>query len=281
VATVSELPAGWLGKNHALNFGAARASGSLLLFTDADIIMQPDVLRRAVYYLEEEKLDHLAMTPDVEMQNWLLEAFIVIFTLLFSIFTQPWKLRDPNSPAHVGIGAFNLLRTHVYQKIGTHQAIAMRPDDDLKLGKIVKMHRYAQDLVLGQGFLMVRWYASLRELIDGLMKNAFSAVEYHAAYTIFVTLLMIVVNIWPFAAVWVTTGAVRWLYLTMVAMHAASYLAAANRLGARWWGVFAYPVVFALFVYIQWRAMFLTYYNNGIYWRDTHYSLVELRGNKV
>jgi hypothetical protein len=40
-------------------------------------------------------------------------------------------------------------------------------------------------------------------------------------------------------------------------------------------------VAFALFVYIQWRAMFLTFYNNGIYWRNTHYPLAALKANKV
>src|SRR5690606_5030460 len=72
VATVTELPRGWLGKNHAMYFGAQQASGELLLFTDADIVMRPDTLRRAVYYLEREKLDLLPMTPRVDMPSFLL-----------------------------------------------------------------------------------------------------------------------------------------------------------------------------------------------------------------
>ena len=43
----------------------------------------------------------------------------------------------------------------------------------------------------------------------------------------------------------------------------------------------AFPLAVLLLVYIQWRTMLLNYYHNGIRWRDTHYSLAELRANKV
>jgi glycosyltransferase involved in cell wall biosynthesis len=43
VIHVTSLPSGWLGKNHALDRGAAAANGEFLLFTDADIVMDPSV----------------------------------------------------------------------------------------------------------------------------------------------------------------------------------------------------------------------------------------------
>ena len=48
VIHVDQLPSEWLGKNHALWLGANRATGELLLFTDADIVMEPTSLTRAV-----------------------------------------------------------------------------------------------------------------------------------------------------------------------------------------------------------------------------------------
>ncbi|NIP78703.1 MAG: glycosyltransferase, partial [Gemmatimonadetes bacterium] len=42
VLHIDTLPPDWLGKNHALHRGAELASGELLLFTDADVVMRPD-----------------------------------------------------------------------------------------------------------------------------------------------------------------------------------------------------------------------------------------------
>ncbi len=281
VAHVTDLPRGWLGKNHAMYCGAQQAKGELLLFTDADIIMHPDCLRRAVTYLEHEQLDFLPMTPDCVMPTWLLEAFVTVFVIMFTLHVKPWKLRDPKSPAHVGIGAFNLIRKRVYEQIGTHQAIAMRPDDDLKLGKLVKKHGFVHDILNGNGYLSVKWYSSLSELIHGLEKNSFAAVEYRVGMVVFATVMIFLCNIWPFIAVWVTSGATRWINLTIIVMHCASFIATAWQLQHRLWSVVAYPLIFVLFVYIQWRTMLLNHWLGGIRWRDTLYPLAELKANKV
>ena len=49
----------------------------------------------------------------------------------------------------------------------------------------------------------------------------------------------------------------------------------------KWWQVLAFPLAVLLFVYIQWRTMFVTFKNGGIRWRGTHYPLSELKANRV
>ena len=63
VIHIDNLPDGWLGKNHALWVGSQQAVGNYLLFTDADIVMEPTVVTRAMAYLERNNLDHLAVIP--------------------------------------------------------------------------------------------------------------------------------------------------------------------------------------------------------------------------
>jgi len=52
-----ELPAGWLGKTHAMWTATNQANGDWLLFTDADVLFKPESVRRALAYGEAERAD--------------------------------------------------------------------------------------------------------------------------------------------------------------------------------------------------------------------------------
>jgi glycosyltransferase involved in cell wall biosynthesis len=281
VLHVTELPSGWLGKNFALYRGAQRASGDLLLFTDADVVMHPSTLRRAVGHMAAHEIDHLAVAPDVRMPGMLLRVFGVAFCIFFSLYARPWRAKDPKSQRFVGIGAFNLVRERVYRAVGTHRAIAMRPDDDIKLGKLIKKGGYRQEFLFGAGMMHVEWYASVKELIDGLMKNAFAGVEYRVFAIIGASAAQLTLNVWPFLALGLTRGGPRALYAAAVLVMLVVCADAARFLGVPRWYALGFPLATLLFVYIMWRSMLTALLTGGITWRGTHYSLADLRANKV
>jgi cellulose synthase/poly-beta-1,6-N-acetylglucosamine synthase-like glycosyltransferase len=275
------LPPGWLGKNHALYNGAQQATGDLLLFTDADVVMHPSTVRKAVGYLVANLLDHVTITPEVRMSGVLMEIFVGAFTIFFSLYARPWKAKHPKSKRFIGIGGFNLVRKSVYRAVGTHQAIAMRPDDDMKLGKLIKFGGYRQEVLFGRDMLQVEWYPSVREMIDGLMKNAFAGVNYSVLAIIASSIAQFLLNVWPFLGLFLTHG-ITWvlnaavvLLITLICWDSAHF-----HNSRRWYGI-GFPISTLLFVYILWRSMLLTFMNNGIRWRGTHYRLAELRANKV
>lgn len=281
VVHVADLPPGWLGKNHALAMGAGRATGPWLLFTDADVTMAPSTLRRAVSYAEQNGLDHLAMMPGIVMPSLLLQSFVVTFVTFFCIYFQPWKASNPRSKRYIGVGAFNLVRRDAYRQVGTHAAIRMRPDDDMMLGKLIKKHGFRQDSASGIGLISVPWYGSLREVFVGLEKNAFSGVNYSIPTVVAGAAAMLLLDVWPFVAMFVTQGATQWLYaltsLTLLALcwRVAGWLRLPRH------SALGFPLCVVLFLVIQWRAMVLTLKNRGIRWRDTHYPLDELKANRV
>jgi len=281
VEHIQDLPPGWLGKNHALHSAASRARGEFLLFTDADVVMEPDVLRRSIALMETDQLDHLAMPPRIVMPGLLLQSFAITFTVFFSAYFRPWKARDPRSKAYVGIGAFNLIRTKVYRQLGGHTSIAMRPDDDMMLGRIIKRNGLRQDFVDGTDKMLVPWYASTNEMIVGLEKNLFSGVEYRIWVVVLSSIIALMLNAGPFLMVFLTRGVPRILFGGSVAILLLASLGAAHRLRVPWLAAFLFPVAILLFIYVQWRAMLLTLWHQGIRWRDTFYPLAELKSNRV
>ena len=281
VVHLSELPPGWLGKNHAMHYGAQRAGGDLLLFTDADIVYEPTALSRAVGYFEQHQLAHLAIGPQTHMRGWLLQSFVVMFCVMLYLYTRPWSIRNPKSSAHIGIGAFNLVRTDVFRAVGGFEPIKMRPDDDLKLGKLIKKGGYRQDLLAGNEMISVEWYASLREVSVGFEKNSLAGVDYSLPLVVFFTSSMLLLNIWPYLAVFFTWGATRWMYIAVCFSLWGMAMGTARAIGNRWHTALGFPLAVAMLVYITWRSVLLTYWRGGIRWRETHYSLAELRANRV
>lgn len=278
---IDTLPSGWLGKNHALWVGSQRATGDLLLFTDADIVMEPTVLSRAVRFMDQNRLDHLAATPSIHMQTVFLGMFGSAFIVIFSLFARPWRARNPGSYFHIGIGAFNLVRRGVYQQVGGHETIRLRPDDDIKLGKIIKKAGYRQDAAYAPEFLAVEWYSSVSEVIKGLEKNAFSGADYNVALILAGVLFHSLCSIWPFLAIFMTGGWTQISYALTVVLILFTVADSSRFHHSPPWYAIGYPLTSALFVFILLRTMVLNLAQRGIYWRGTFYPLEELKRNRV
>lgn len=278
---LTKLPPGWLGKTRALWTGSQRAAGDLLLFTDADIFMEPTVLFRAVTFLQEEGIDHLAVTPTMRMPTLFLAMFGASFIIFFSLFARPWKARDPKSSRHIGIGAFNLITANAYRSIGGHETIRLRPDDDMKLGKVVKKGGFRQEVLYGRGLLEVEWYSSVREVISGLEKNAFSGTDYRVGYALWGAFFYLLCGVWPWVGLVATSGPTRLLNGAVVLLVTLIFADTARFHGARPWHAAGFPLCAGFFSWIIVRTLILNLVRGGITWRGTFYSLAELKKNRI
>jgi glycosyltransferase involved in cell wall biosynthesis len=281
VQRIEMLPEGWLGKNHALDVGIRQSKGELVLLTDADIFFEKTALKRAVSYMTTQGLDHLAIAPDLNMPGPLLRSFTVMFYIFFFIFTQAWKASDPKSRASIGIGAFGLFRRQALMDVGGLTKIPLRPDDDLMLGRLIKRHGFRQSILDGAGMISVPWYSSTSELITGLEKNSFAALNYRPDLVLGSLVFQFLMIVWPFLALLFTHGYAWWLNLitVMLLVGMPSYLGIKLRYG--WYSGLYFPVCTVLFGYIQLRAMLLCFWIGGIRWRDTFYPLQALKKNML
>lgn len=118
--------------------------------------------RKALDYATDNGLDHLTLAPEILFSGTLLGGILATFELIFVMTQRPWRAKDPSAKEQVGAGAFNLVRREAYLAAGTRHAIRMRPDDDMKLAKLLKRKCFKQDVASGAGLVRVEWHQSVR-----------------------------------------------------------------------------------------------------------------------
>jgi cellulose synthase/poly-beta-1,6-N-acetylglucosamine synthase-like glycosyltransferase len=277
VEQITELPLGWLGKNHALYWGARQARGEILLFTDADIVMESSTISRAVSFFVREGLDHLSLIFRNVAQGGLLNAMVVDALGGLFLFLRPWNVRKAGSHAFIGVGAFNMIRRDAYWKLGGHAALKMHPIDDVMLGKKVKQLGMIQDCLLGGDFVQVRWYETVSEMIRGLMKNLFALYSYRVSFAAVGIFGIVAMTIVPFWGLILGEGLARIFFGCTVVCRFGVFLCNASGMKVRRTALSWFLITPYFIVYIIIKAVWLTLKNQGIDWRGTHYSLQDLR----
>lgn len=281
VIHVEALPPGWLGKCHALATAAESARGEWLLFTDGDVWMTPDAVRRAVTLALELGADHLAVGADLEIHTLGERIFSTYFSAIFYASQRPWKAPDPRSKAHIGIGAFNLVRHDVYRRSGGHGALRMEVLDDLGLGLVVKRAGGRSHFANNDRLMGVKWHHGVRGLILGVEKNAFAAMRYRVAETVVSVGVQFTCSIVPLIGLFLP-GALPKI-LSLVAWLGIWLLYREIRRGIRvaWWDFLTAPIGGAFFAYAILRSMVVTLRRGGIVWRDTKYGMEDLKRGMV
>jgi glycosyltransferase involved in cell wall biosynthesis len=281
VVHIAQLPAGWLGKTHALQQAFEHSTGEWLVFTDADVRFAPDVLRRAVSVAKQFKLDHLTLFGDVDMIGFWETVLITFFGLGFNLSTDPARVSDPGSSSYVGVGAFQLLRRSAYEAVGTHKRLAMEVVDDMKLGKIVKQAGFRSGVAVAQDSVVVRWHAGLGNLVRGVTKNFFAGAGYRLSVVAVQLLGLFLVNIAPFLGLIFGSGWIRLLSGIAVAVALIFHGGVAWVMRVSPLYALTHPVGAALFMYMLARSTVVTLWRGGVEWRGTFYSLAELRRGVV
>jgi len=276
-----ELPSGWLGKTHAMWTAANQASGEWLLFTDADVMFKPESLRRALAYAEAEHADHVVLFPQMIMHSPGERMMIAFFQTLFVFGHRPWKVADPKTKDHMGVGAFNLVRRSAYEAVGTYKALCMEVVDDMKLGKVVKNAGFAQRNVFGGDLISIHWARGAMGIVNNLTKNFFAVLSFQRGRTVLSAFGLLFLNLGPFLGTWLAHGWMRLPYAVALGSMFAIYVGMSRRSSVRPYYFLLHPVSTLLFTYTLLRSMFLALSNDGIVWRGTKYPLEELRKGLV
>jgi chlorobactene glucosyltransferase len=169
------LPQGWAGKPFACYQLASKARGSWLLFTDADTIHAPAMLRSALAYACNNRLTLLSGLPLQRTVSFSQRVVIpVMYFIILSWFPLWWLQGSAKPKPGLTIGQFIFVSAQEYHEIGGHEAVRSRILEDVWLGFEMARHGKPQATVDLSQLVACRMYEDLGDLWEGFTKWTYS-----------------------------------------------------------------------------------------------------------
>ena len=189
---IDQLPDGWCGKNNAMQTGVAQARHEWICMIDADCQQTSDrSLAAAVAYAMETDADLLSVLPTLEMKGFWENVVQPVCGGIMMIWFTPEKVNDPDKKHAYANGAFMLIRREAYEKIGTHEAVKDRVNEDMHMAALVKSAGLRLRVIRNDGLYLVRMYTSLGEILRGWSRIFFGTFGTMRRLTISLAVLMI------------------------------------------------------------------------------------------
>ena len=175
----------------------------------------------------------------------------------------------------MGVGAFN--RQKRCLRGGTHRAIRMRPDDDMKLAKLLKSHGFRQGVACRAGLISVEWHQTLPDAVRGLSKSMFSGLDYRIGATLAGVLMLLLTNVLPVFGLF-SRNSMGTLCRSNIFWTFLLYAYRARHFGNEtpWWYAMLHPFGICVFIYAMLRSASTTLVRGGIEWH-TRYLLKDLK----
>lgn len=176
VIEAADLPPGWFGKQWACHCGVQHASGSLLLFTDADTRHAPDLVTRLVHARESRSAALMSVAGTQEMGSfWERAIQPAVFAILLTRFGGTREIEHARRAADVIANGqcFMMTRT-AYETVGGHTAVKDTVAEDLMMAQRTHESGLRVSLVLGTAQLSTRMYDGFRSIVRGWMKNVYA-----------------------------------------------------------------------------------------------------------
>ena len=150
-------PEGWMGKNWACMEGYKKASGELLLFTDADTNHAENVISLAVKHLNSFNLDALSAIPKMRTFDFWTNITLPIISIFLHTRFSALNVNNPSKKTGYFFGSFFILKKTTYQEVGTHEGVKHEIIEDGALGKKVKELGYKMKMVRGEHLIDAVW----------------------------------------------------------------------------------------------------------------------------
>ncbi|MEV6926966.1 glycosyltransferase [Dactylosporangium sp. NPDC051485] len=246
------LPQGWLGKPHACQqLADAAGDAEVLVFLDADVVLAPDAVARAVALLRTTGVDLLSPYPRIEAGSpgeRLVQPLLQWSWLTF----LPLRAmeRSPRPSLAAAGGQFLVVRREAYERAGGHAAVRDKVLEDIELARAVKRAGGRIALADGAALARCRMYTSWRELADGYSKSLWASFGSPAGAVAVLALLLAL-----YVALPATVFFGQWAGLAAYTLGVAGRVVSARASGGRAFpDALAHPASVLLFAWLVARS---------------------------
>lgn len=178
VVSVKNLPDGWTGKTHALNYAVKYASGDLFLFSDADAFFDKSLIENSVSVFVQNKLDLMSLLPSFKDAGFLEKALYPHMALGISYFYPLSEVNDPEKvESALASGCFMLISKKAYESLGGWEKFKSDITEDIAMSKAAKLVGMKVMVMLAGNQLQTKPFQSLGELIGFWVRTFYGGLE--------------------------------------------------------------------------------------------------------
>lgn len=228
----TEKPDSWLGKPWACQQLGEAASGEILLFLDADTLLEKSAVSRVAASFENHPVSMITVWPRQILKTfWENSVLPLVYYALLTLLPAIYVFRDPRwmprSMARFFRGSFAAangqciaFRTDVYREIGGHHSVHDKIVEDVELARSLKTSGYRIRMFQGCGTVSCRMYTSEKEMFAGFRKNFLAGFGYSIPLFVTGSILHLIVFIFPFLMLFTAllNGSTADLWLSVAAV---------------------------------------------------------------
>jgi hopene-associated glycosyltransferase HpnB len=270
VRSVAALPPGWTGKLWALNEGisaAAEEAPAFFWFTDADVVHEPDTLRRLVFRAERDSLDLASLMVLLQAKTFPERLLIPPFLYFFLMLYPPRWIADAKARTAGAAGGCILLRRSAIERFGGIAAIRSELIDDCALARAVKKSGGKIWMRLTRRSVSLREYGKFAEIRDMIARTAFAQLRFSFVLLV-VTLIGLFVTFWLAWILFFTGDDPAWI----MASTAVSVMTTTFLLTVRFYGLspiwaFTLPVAALFYGYATCVSALRYWLGRGGQWK--------------
>jgi len=162
IVRIDECPSGWAGKVHALWSAADRSDSArnaeIMVFTDADTELHPDLVRSLVALARANRLEMVSLWSTLASESWFERVVQPACAIELAYQFPLLRANRGENRRPFANGQFILFEAEAYRRLDGHRAVRSALLEDMALARLAAERGLRAGVFIDDGMLRVRMY---------------------------------------------------------------------------------------------------------------------------